>query len=222
MPKKLSGPDKTAYKPEISGVNPGETKYTPDQLVALKAKYGDRENGIQNIETDFRTSIRATLVKMLHGNDIEDPYNAIILKIHKAVSEFEGRAAFSTLVFKIIRNEALTEIKTRRLAKNSGSSLDELMTEGMALEDRGGLDPEQITAQMELGGIIMKLIDSLPAEYKSAFTLVAVDGCTNQEAADILGINMDTVKSRVSRAKQMLRKKLKKYQITSSEAIPGK
>jgi RNA polymerase sigma-70 factor (ECF subfamily) len=73
-----------------------------------------------------------------------------------------------------------------------------------------GLDPEHTMYGQELKEVIEGLLESLPERYRLVFVLREVEGLSTTEAAECLGINEDTVKTRLHRAKGLLRAQLDK------------
>jgi RNA polymerase sigma factor (sigma-70 family) len=73
------------------------------------------------------------------------------------------------------------------------------------------VSPEAICEWGELQRKIEAEIASLPSPLKIAFLLVVVEGMTYREASEILGLSVDALRMRVSRARQILREKLKGY-----------
>ncbi|PYU38640.1 MAG: hypothetical protein DMG53_26090 [Acidobacteria bacterium] len=121
-------------------------------------------------------------------------------------------ARFYTWLVRIAANEALMRLRKRR---PNQFSLDEPI-EGdtdlfpRELEDWGPT-PEQRYAQTEMQNIVGDVIDRLDPEYRIVFLLRDFEELSTQETAEMLGISVPAVKSRLLRARLKLREKLNRH-----------
>jgi len=123
------------------------------------------------------------------------------------LSQFAGRARFSTWLTRIAVYEALARVRRHQqlepIDEASGADEDE-MTRLVAKHP----DPEQQALAGELRVLLESAIDALPEAYRSAFVLREVQGLSTTETAECLGINEETVKTRLHRARGRLRETL--------------
>jgi RNA polymerase sigma-70 factor (ECF subfamily) len=70
------------------------------------------------------------------------------------------------------------------------------------------LDPEQMASRAEMGGLLAELVDALPADFRVVFVLREVEEMSTEEVAGHLGIKSATVKTRLFRARRLLREAL--------------
>ncbi len=134
------------------------------------------------------------------------------MKAYAHLQDFHGDSRFCTLLVRIAANEALMRLRERR---PNQISLDEPI-EGdndlmpRELEDWGPT-PEQKYAQTEIQSVVGELIYRLEPEYRVVFLWRDFEELSTQETAEALGISLPAVKSRLLRARLMLREKLHRH-----------
>jgi RNA polymerase sigma-70 factor (ECF subfamily) len=106
-------------------------------------------------------------------------------------------------------------MKLRRRKTDRSVSLDEAIDTGEDTVVREiaawGEDPEQRFSREELGSILDSAIQSLEPPYRSVFVLRDLDELSTEETADVLGLSVPAVKSRLLRARLQLREKLTRF-----------
>lgn len=140
--------------------------------------------------------------------DAEDALQDGLLDAMRHLGEFECRSRFSTWLTRIVINAALMQLrKSRREALTSihqGLDRDEV-----PLADRitdPGPSPEEVYAWKERFQVLERKLRRLPAAYRSVLRLRYVQGMSTKEAAELLGLNTGTLKSRLRRARLQLGK----------------
>ena len=154
------------------------------------------------------------LTRNITGNheDAEDALQDAFLKAYAHLQDFHGDSRFYTWLVRIAANEALMRLRKRR---PNQFSLDEPI-EGdtdlfpRELEDWGPT-PEQKYAQTEMQGIVGDVIDRLEPEFRIVFLLRDFEELSTQETAEVLGISVSAVKSRLLRARLKLRERLNRH-----------
>jgi RNA polymerase sigma-70 factor (ECF subfamily) len=145
--------------------------------------------------------------------DAEDAMQEAFLKSYQHLDRFQGDSRFYTWLVRIAVNESLMKLRKRR---PNQVSLDEpLMGDGddsvfREIEDWGP-SPEKKFAQTELNEILNTVIGELEPIFRVVFLLRDVEGISTEETAEIVGISVAAVKSRLLRARLKLRLKLNKY-----------
>ena len=123
------------------------------------------------------------------------------------ILQFEGRARFSTWLTRIAVHEALAQARRRARWKGLEVMPDtSLSPSGLPRDER--LDPEQQAQAAELRKLLESAIDALPAIYRSAFVLREAEGLGMPEVAECLEISEEAVRTRVHRARVLLRRGL--------------
>lgn len=144
--------------------------------------------------------------------DAEDVMQDAFLKSYQHLPDFQGDSRFYTWLVRIAVNEALMRLRKRR---PNQVSLDEpVATEEDAMPrevEDWGPSPEQRYAQRELGEILDKVIGELDPAFRSVFVLRDVENLSTEETAELLGLSIPAVKSRLLRARLRLRQRLNRY-----------
>jgi RNA polymerase sigma-70 factor, ECF subfamily len=182
------------------------------QLVSA-AKAGDAAAFEELVNRYERKIFRLGMNITQNKEDAEDVMQEAFLKSFKNLDHFQGDSRFYTWLVRIAVNEALMKLRKRR---PNQVSIDEPLTNDdddsvfREIEDWGP-SPEQKFAQTELNRILNEVIGELDPIFRVAFLLRDVEGVSTEETAQILGISVAAVKSRLLRARLKLRQKLNKY-----------
>jgi RNA polymerase sigma-70 factor (ECF subfamily) len=116
--------------------------------------------------------------------------------------QFAERASFATWLTRIAINEALARVRPKGL--RAVDEPDEIME---SLQSNAP-NPEQQAVAAELRDLVENEIAALPEHYRSVLILREVEGCSTAETAECLGVREDVVKTRLHRARTMLRDNL--------------
>ena len=133
-------------------------------------------------------------------HDAYDVTQEVALKIYKSISTFKGDSKLSTWIYRITYNACLDYIKKRK----DDLSLDEFI----AVEDGKFEKAENVIETKELRETIKKCILKLNEDFRTIIVLRDIQGFSYQEISDILDIEVGTVKSRLSRAREALKREL--------------
>jgi RNA polymerase sigma-70 factor (ECF subfamily) len=135
-------------------------------------------------------------------SEVEDAMQQAYLSAFAHLGQFGGAAKFSTWLLRISMNEAVG--RRRRALRLVGQSESEEVT--MQLDPRE--NPEDRAAARELGSWLARSIDALPEHYRAAVMLRDVEGLSTQEVAEVLTVSEDVVKTRLHRARALLRERM--------------
>jgi len=131
------------------------------------------------------------------AEEAEDVIQDAYVRAFEHLDQFAGRARFSTWLTRIAVHEALARLRRR------GRQAD--IEDVMPTLASGAAGPEQRVADHELGRAIEAAVDALPEVYSSVFVLREVEGLSTAETAACLDVNAETVKTRLHRARALLR-----------------
>src|SRR4051794_11013224 len=146
------------------------------------------------------------LARRMLGNDAdaEDVTQDVLLKVVRKLDTFRGKSSLPTWLHRVTVNAALElrRSRARRPEVNTDAPLD-----GPAgrLGGRPQPGPDREAQDREAHALLERAIGGLPEGYRDAYVLSDVEGLPNQEAADLLGISQGAMKSRLHRARLMLR-----------------
>jgi RNA polymerase sigma-70 factor (ECF subfamily) len=202
---------------KLTAANPHRTPSTvareDEHLLVAAAKKGDLSAFSELVSRYERKIFRLTMNITRNREDAEDAMQDAFLKSYAHLKDFEGSSRFYTWLVRIAANEALMRLRKRR---PNQFSLDEPITtddeELMPREiEDWGPSPEQRYAQSEMQEILSGAIDELEPLFRTVFVLRDVENLSTEETAEIVGISVPAVKSRLLRARMKLRDKLHRY-----------
>src|SRR5947208_16943333 len=175
----------------------------PEAPELLVETFGDRV---------YRLALRITG----SNEDAEEAAQDALWTVGRKINTFKGESAFGSWLYRIAANAAYMKLRARR-GKGREIALDDVLP---AL-DSGGVhfDPmddwslrvDDRALQGELRTVLDSAIAELPADYRTALILHDVEGMSNPDIADTLGISLPAVKSRVHRSRLLLRTRLSEY-----------
>lgn len=139
--------------------------------------------------------------------EAEEVLQDSMLTAYEKLGTFRGASSFKTWLYRIATNAALMRL---RKAKRAPEPLPEDWEKPAAPLPWMG-DPESSYEREEVRRLLAEALESLPEIYRTTFWLRDVEGLGNQEVADILGLSLPAVKSRVLRARLHLRDRLAPY-----------
>ena len=146
---------------------------------------------------------RAVRAILRTDDDVEDVMQQAYLNAYQHLHQFAGGAQFSTWLTRIAINEALARRRKRGNPMPEGD--DQFM---ISLVDTKTPDPEQQAAASELRQVMEDEVAALPDSFRLTFVMRDVEGLSTAETAASLGISEDLVKTRLHRARTMLRDNL--------------
>lgn len=139
--------------------------------------------------------------------EAEDVMQHAYVQAYLHMDQFAGRASFSTWLTKIAVYEALARVRRRgrerRSETRAGSDEDTMSTLRSPTPD-----PETQMLQAEARALLESAIDTLPVPYRSVFVLREVEGLGTAETAECLDLSHEAVKTRLHRARALLRRDL--------------
>jgi RNA polymerase sigma-70 factor (ECF subfamily) len=151
--------------------------------------------------------------------DAEDVMQGAYVRAYEHLSQFAGEAKFSTWLTKIAVYEALGRVRRRGRTENLDPGLD--AEHVMAKTKSDTPDPERQAYDRELRSALEHAIDTLPEIYRLVFVLRTVEGLSVAETAGCLDIEAEAVKTRLHRARSLLRKDLQQRAgIVTAQAFP--
>jgi RNA polymerase sigma-70 factor (ECF subfamily) len=181
-----------------------------DEDLMAEAAEGN-ERAFTELVGRYRSRVVNLVSRLLNDREASDDISQeVFVRVYLHRKNYRRGAKFSTWLFTIAANLAKNEIRRRKRRRN-WTSLDELQEQlhdsSLQLMDpRGNREAEVDSAQIQ--GIVGAAITTLPERYRLALVLRDVDGLAYEEIAQVLRIPGGTVRSRINRARLMLKKKL--------------
>ena len=156
--------------------------------------------------------------------DAEDALQDAYLAAYRHLSDFQGNAKLSTWLTRIVINEALARLRRRRrdnvVSLFDGERDAEQNAEEQAVDEPSPESPEHAAMRAQMRRILERKIDGLPLIFRMAFVLREVEEMTVDETAASLSITAATVRTRVFRARALLRASLaEEMDVATSEVF---
>jgi RNA polymerase sigma-70 factor, ECF subfamily len=188
-----------------------ENIHIDDSILVRQFREGDMR-AMERLIVKYQDRIYNTVVRICGNRDdaVELTQDAFV-KVLESIGSFEGKSAFYTWLFRIAVN--LTINHCRRRIRTSTEPLEVSLTgrsiaaSGLRamLSDDGSPDPARLAIDKEMRELVLKALQQLDSEHRSIVVLRDIEGMSYIDISETLGIEMGTVKSRLSRARTMLR-----------------
>lgn len=181
-----------------------------EKELILKAKEGC-EDAFEEIIKLYQQKVCSTIFYMVKNeNIVEDLAQEVFIKVYKNISKFNEESSLYTWIYKITMNTCIDQIKKEKKITYISTYVE--TDEGdleMQLEDEKQRVDEILENKIRKESL-RKAIKSLPAEQRALIVLRDVRQFKYMEIAEILKLNLGTVKSKISRARQALKECLEK------------
>ncbi len=139
--------------------------------------------------------------------DVEDVVQQVFIKVYVSIRQFDLRSAFSTWIYKIAVNECydyLRKKRVRRLVYEADLSEEQVRQLEVFDAGRGVAPPADALQRAEMRDLAGQLLGELQEEDRHMLVLKEVEGLSVEEIGEALGINVNTVKVRMFRARGRL------------------
>jgi RNA polymerase sigma-70 factor, ECF subfamily len=186
-----------------------------DQSLIEKVRGGDYQ-AFEFLVTRYEAKVYRLAIRMLRNpQDAEDALQETFLQVFRGLPGFEGRSQFSTWLFRLATNVCLMRIRHRETEPSKLLPLEDYLPKLEEAEGPPMVDwadrPEDALLSKESREQMMGALDKLPPEYRAVFILRDIEGFSNAETGESLGISIAAVKSRLHRARLALRGMLSEY-----------
>ncbi len=180
-----------------------EERRNDDVLITLFQ--GGDQKAFRILVERYQERIRNLIYSILNRDDVvDDLAQEIFIRLYQALPKFRFESSFYTWLYRIAVNKVRDEMRRKKVKRFF--SLQKLMDDADAeLASKMTVAPvDYSTAEL-----ISKALNHLPEKFRLPVVLKDVDGLSYEEIAEILECEIGTVKSRLSRARAMLRRMLK-------------
>ena len=178
------------------------TKDASDESLVAKVVAGDTAAFELLMRRHNRRVFRAIRAILKDGDEAEDAMQQAYVSAFTHIADFGGRARFSTWLVRIAVHEALARL--RRAKRVTSFDEDDPEEEWMATTR----SPEDAASDVELRALLDEAVDALPVGFRTVFVMRAVEEMSSPDTAEALGIPEETVRTRLHRARGMLREHL--------------
>ncbi|HYD26096.1 RNA polymerase sigma factor [Brevundimonas sp.] len=156
--------------------------------------------------------------------EAEDVLQEAYVRAFAAIGGFRGEAGLMTWLTRIVLNEARGRLRKRRPTVGL-DQIEAAQMEGAQVipfpNAFGAASPEADAARAQIRGLIEQAVDELPEAFRIVFIMRDIEECSIEETAANLGLKPETVKTRLHRARRLLREALDaRLASTMAEAFP--
>ena len=178
-----------------------------EQELVLRAKAGDDDAFAQLMRDNEKRIYNLTLRMTGNREDAMDLAQEAFLNAWRGLKFFKGDSAFSTWVYRLASNACIDHLrrKKRRQDISAPMPMDEEDDSIPDIPDER-FQPEQELERQELRRAVDAGLEQLSHEHRQVLVMREVSGLSYQEIGDILDLEAGTVKSRIARARNSLRK----------------
>ncbi len=201
----------------MAGSNRTREHTPPDEELVARVLAGD-EASYGTLVTRYRDYVYTIAVRIVgNDEDAEDVAQETFVRAFRALPRFRGDSKFSSWLYRIATNRALTHLKRRRrrgfaVDIGSGSHVEaDVLDDGRSRE----LSPELMVRDREFRRAVRAAVLELPEQYRVVVTLFYLEERSYKEVAATLGIPMGTLKTHLHRARALLRDILTKHNLES-------
>ncbi len=173
-----------------------------------KASKGD-SSAFEKLMQEQEKKMYSLALFMCDNNyaDAQDCVQDAMLRIFRSIGGFKGDASFSTWVYRITVNSCRDFHRRNKSWRTNTTSLDVMTENGFSPED-DRMQPEEEILMDELSTDVRDAIVKLPRDMKEAVILRDIHGFAYEDIASMLQTNVGTIKSRISRGREKLRKEI--------------
>ena len=187
--------------------NPGDAVGTREQHLISQVQRGQHELFYELVRPYERRVYAAAMAILRNEADAEDVAQEAMLKAFANIRQFRAEARFSTWLIQITVNEALMRRRRERTVVMEG--IDDRRDDEADYAPRDFADwreiPSEALERKEIGQRLAQALGTLDRKYREVFVLRDMEHLNIQETAEALGISVASVKTRLLRARLMLR-----------------
>jgi RNA polymerase sigma-70 factor, ECF subfamily len=195
-----------AYSPQVAATG------AADAELIQRARSRD-ETAVRSImQANNRRLYRIARGILRNDSEAEDVVQETYVRAFTHLESFRGDSSLATWLARIAMNEALGRLRRQR-AGVEWTSLPEGTIEAQIIQfphSAASEDPEKSMAQRQIQNVVEHAIDELPDPFRVVFITRVIEGMNVEETAEILQLKPETVKTRLHRARTMLRDNVEK------------
>jgi len=188
-----------------------------DHELMVATRDGD-ETAFHELVRRYRTPITNYVHHMLNDYDMAvDLAQETFVRVFTSVHRYRANHSFSTYIYRIATNLAISELRRRKRWKMvslvsffAPKDAEDPGDADLELPDQRSL-PEAELLEKERRQMVRRAVASLPEKYRSALVLRDIEELEYEQIAQILKLPLGTVKSRINRARNLLREKLRAH-----------
>ena len=179
-----------------------------DAALVRRAAAGEADAVRQIIRTHNQRLYRLVRAVLRDNADAEEALQEAYLKAFANLGTFAGGASLSTWLSRIALNAALMRLRARKRLKRAAPPVTEAEIIPFPFSSTSTADPERAMAQRQLLHLVEDATDALPETFRLVFVARVIEGLSVEETALLLALPAATVKTRLHRARKLIRTRL--------------
>ena len=186
-----------------------------DNVLLAELRKGSPE-AVEALFDRFHGKVYGLAMSILKNeSDAEEATQDVFMTVFRKAFTFKGDSALYSWIYRICVNACLMRLRGKK--RSATVSIEEFLPVFAADGRHAGpvgdwsREVERKMLDRELGAVIRKYIEKLSEKYRVVFVLSDVEGLSNEETAQILGLTVPAVKSRLHRARLYLRDRIGRY-----------
>jgi len=187
-----------------------------DDHQLLAATLTGDETAFAELTRRYRNQITNYVYRMLDDYDrAVDLAQETFVRVYVNAERYQATYSFSTYIYRIAHNLAISELRQRKRRRTiplptffSDKDSEEMEVE---IEDQKQVLADDAMIGNERRQAVARAISSLPEKYRAALVLCHLEEKSYEEISEVLGLPVGTVKSRINRARNLLKEKLREY-----------
>lgn len=178
----------------------------PDRRLLELCRRGDAL-AFETLFRKYQTYVYNIGLGMLNNSeDAADITQETFLRLHRCIESFRGDSTFSTWLYRVAVNLCITEI--RKKGRNRYQFLDDVLhDENAQITEEIGPSPDEVIAQAEDAQVVHRVLRTLPPDYRAIMVLRHFQQLAYEEIAEVLGLTISQVKTRLFRARKMFKER---------------
>ncbi len=168
----------------------------------------------ETLVSRYETKVHNLAMRLTRNSeDAEEVLQDVFITVYRKIDGFEGKAKFSSWLYRITVNAAFMKLRKRK--QDQTISLDDMLphlhNKAVAQHQAFGARSDTMAMNNEIRDALESAVSRLPDDYRAVFVLRDIDGLSNKEVGEILGLSIPAVKSRLHRSRLMLRRRLRRF-----------
>lgn len=178
------------------------------EIIQLIAKGDKRE--LELLYNNYSSIVYNTAMNYVqNAQDAEEILQDVFVNVYKNASNFKGNASLKTWIYRITINESINYLRYKQRKKRFGFHVPLLTSRDSDVFNISDVrHPGVLLEDKEAVEYIMKAINELPNNQKTAILLKTIDGLSQKEIAEVLETSVKAVEALLSRARKKLKIKL--------------
>jgi RNA polymerase sigma-70 factor, ECF subfamily len=182
----------------------------PDIRLVEMCRRGDA-HAFETLFRKYQTYVYNISLGMLSNTeDAADVTQETFLRLHRSMDSFRGDSSFSTWLYRVAVNLCITELRRRN--RSRFQFLDDVIhNEDVPLHEEPSPHPEEVVQQQEERQIVHRVLSMLPPDYRAVMVLRHFQQLAYEEIAEVLGLSISQVKTRLFRARKMFKDRFESF-----------